>query len=257
MLFGLAGIACLIANFHAAVFYVFFILMLPYFAEYFVILLRDSNLIYKFQIRSLKKKIEKLTRKEANVEKLEKVQEKLIKTEELSIKYKERLAKNEENPYKIKLVRRKAVKWLILVAIICFAMGLLTPIGDEPYTHIFKLLSGNTTESISEHQPLVLISHKAAMITLIMLIAFLIFTDTKITLKDGFMLAGLIFLTFSARRQFSLLLVIGVMSFTTLICEFLNKYDNGRNRRIYKTCSNVERKNYNYNYNCILFIWTV
>lgn len=58
-----------------------------------------------------------------------------------------------------------------------------------------------------------------------MLLGLLIFTDTKISLKDLFMLGGLILLTFSARRQFSLLLIIGVMSFSRLVCDFVNKYD--------------------------------
>ena len=144
--------------------------------------------------------------------------------EEKFEKFKEISRKREENPYKIKLVKRDAVKWLFLVAILCFVMGLLTPIGNEPYTHIFKLLSGTTTGSISEHQPLVLWTHIAAITVFCIILAFLIFTNTKISLKDGFMLAGLILLTFSSRRQFSLLLIIGVMSLTKLISDFINKY---------------------------------
>ena len=142
---GLMAIACLIANLHAAVFYVFFILMMPYFGEYIVILIRDSYFMHRFKIFMLKRKIRTLTKCEKSQEKLEATQAKLILSEEKLIKFKENAKKREENPYKVKLVRRTTVKWLFLIAIFCFAMGLLTPIGDEPYTHIFKLLSGNTT----------------------------------------------------------------------------------------------------------------
>lgn len=225
MLFGLMVISCLIANLHAAVFYVFFILMMPYFGEYILILIRDSYLTHRFKIYMLKKKVKKLIEKEETEEKIENVQEKIIKEEERIIRFKENAKRREENPYKIKLVKRDSVKWLFLIAILCFAMGLLTPIGDEPYTHIFKLLSGNTTGSISEHQPLVLWGHTGAISVIVIVLAFLTFTDTKISLKDGFMLGGLTLLTFSARRQFSLLLIIGVISIAKLICDFVNKYD--------------------------------
>lgn len=218
-------IAALIANFHAAVFYVFFIFFLPYIAEYIVVCLRDSNFIYKFRIKSIKKKIEKYVKKEKPTEKVENLQNKLLVIEEKFEKYKTNARRREENPYKIKLVKRDAVKWLILVAVLCFAMGLLTPIGDEPYTHIIKLMSGDTTNSIAEHQPLVLKGHKGAITVLVLLLALLIFTDTKITLKDLFMISGLLILTFMARRQFSLLVSIGIFSFTKLLCDFVDKYD--------------------------------
>lgn len=225
MQFGLMAIALLIANLHAAVFYVFFVLMLPYFAEYIIVVIRNSYFMHRLKIFRLKQKIQILIKEEKGQEEIEKVQSKLMVTEEKFEKFKENSRKREENPYKIKLVKRDAVKWLFLVAILCFVMGLLTPIGNEPYTHIFKLLSGTTTGSISEHQPLVLWTHTAAITVFCIILAFLIFTNTKISLKDGFMLAGLILLTFSSRRQFSLLLIIGVMSLTKLISDFINKYD--------------------------------
>lgn len=245
-------IALLIANLHAAVFYVFFVLMLPYFAEYIIISLRNSYFMHRFKIFRLKTKLEILTKEEKGQEEIENIQSKLMAAEEKLEKFKQNSEKREQNPYKIKLIKRDAVKWLFLVAILCFAMGLLTPIGNEPYTHIFKLLSGTTTASISEHQPLVLWKHTAAITVLCMILAFLIFTDTKISLKDGFMLAGLILLTFSARRQFSLLLVIGVMSLTKLICDFIEKYDKRRAIQSYGTNDRHKRENYNHNYNLSL-----
>ena len=225
MQFGLMAIALLIANLHAAVFYVFFVLMLPFFAEYIIVVIRNSYFMHRLKIFRLKQKIQILIKEEKGQEEIEKVQSKLMAAEEKFEKFKEISRKREQNPYKIKLVNRDAVKWLFLVAILCFVMGLLTPIGNEPYTHIFKLLSGTTTGSISEHQPLVLWTHTAAITVFCIILAFLIFTNTKISLKDGFMLAGLILLTFSSRRQFSLLLIIGVMSLTKLISDFINKYD--------------------------------
>ncbi len=179
--------------------------MLPYFGEYLIAILRDMHIIYRIRKYDTKHQIERLAKKGKNPEKIEKLQIKLEKIEEKFEIYKEKSKKRQENPYKIRIQKRDAVKWLFLIAIICLAMGLLTPIGDEPYTHIFKLLAGTTTDSISEHQPLVLKGHTDAIIFITMLLGILIFTETKISLKDLFMLGGLLVLTFSARRQFSLL----------------------------------------------------
>lgn len=206
---GLMLIALLIANMHAAVFYFFFILLMPYIAEYLIIVLRNSNLIYRYRIFSLKSRIERLSKRNVKEEKIAKLQQKLIETEEKSIKSKENLKRREENPYRVKLIKRDAAKWLILVCVICLLMGLLTPLGDEPYTHIFKLMSGTTTDNISEHQPLVLANHTGAAITAILLVIILVFTDTKISLKDLFMIGGLLVLTITSKRQFSMLITIG------------------------------------------------
>lgn len=222
---GLMLIALLIANMHAAVFYFFFILLLPYIAEYIIIVLRNSNLVYKFKIYDLKYKINKLSNKPDKEEKLKKLQEKLVEAEERNTKFREILKRREENPYRVKLVKRDATKWLILVCVLCFIMGLITPIGDEPYTHIFKLMSGTTTDNISEHLPLTLINNKGALTVVILLIIMLVFTDTKISLKNLFMIGGLLLLTFMSRRQFSMLLIIGGISFTSIMCDFADKYD--------------------------------
>ncbi len=222
---GLMLIAMLIANLHAAVFYFFFILLLPYIAEYYVIKLRDAHLIYRFRLYNLKYKINSLSKKNNQEEKLVKLQEKLVIIEEKFVRLKKRLDEREEKPYRIKLVRRDAAKWLILIFVLCFLMGLITPLGDEPYTHLFKLMSGTTTQSISEHLPLTLVNHMGAMTVIVMLIIILVFTDTKASIKDLCMIGGLLLLTFMSRRQFSMLVTIGGISFTALMCDFVDKYD--------------------------------
>ncbi len=222
---GLVLIEWLIANAHVAVFYFFFVLMLPYMAEYYIILLANSDFIYKIMVSRLKKNIEKVSRKNQSPEKLKILQEKLVKLDKNHAKMCERQKQRRENPYKIKFEKRDNAKWLILIAIICLATGLLTPLGNEPYTHIIKLMSGTTTQNIAEHQPLVLAQSINMVLVLVVLLGLLIFTDIKITLKDLFMLGGLIFLSFETKRQFSFLLIIGVMSLTRLLCNFVNKYD--------------------------------
>ena len=106
--------------------------------------------------------------------------------------------------------------------IICAFTGLLTPIGDTPYTYLYKTMQGNTTSSISEHLPLTLINNKEAMCILVIFLSILIFTKVKIKLSDLFMISGLCYLMFATRRQVSMLTLIGSVILTKLIVQLIN-----------------------------------
>ena len=232
---GIILISIIIANVHVAVWPFFFILFLPYIAEYIIACILDANIISKSVIKSkerIVKKIEKKLSKETDeenknilIKELEEAKFNLEKTKEREIEVKEKQSKRRENPYRVKIKKNNAVKWLILLMIICAFTGLLTPLGDTPYTYLVKTMQGNTTKSISEHQPLTLYNDKATMIVLALVLATLIFTDVKIKLSDLFMIAGLIFLGFMSRRQVSLLVLIGVFIFAKWLEYLVNKYD--------------------------------
>ena len=234
-LVGIILISIAIANVHVAVWPFFFVLFLPYIAEYLIAAVLDKNIIEKmllFQRKQEIKKVEKKLSKTQDKEKikelktnLKEAKEKLVKQEE---KGKEVLAKTEkrrENPYRLRITKNSNAKWLILVIIICAFTGLLTPLGDVPYTYLAKTMQGNTMQSISEHQPLTLFNEADTMVALVMLIGILIFTDVKIKLSDFFMVGGLIFLSFMSRRQVSLLFIIGVIFFAKWLSYLFDKYD--------------------------------
>ena len=222
---GLIIIPTIIANVHLAVWPFYFVPFLPYIAEYLIALILDSHLIYKIGTKYRKDKINKLSKKQGNEEKIATL-EKINKTrEEQFEQYKEKQAYRIENPYKIKIVKKDNVKWLILIAVICLFTGLLTPLGDTPYTYLIKTMQGNTTQSINEHLPMVLIQSTHTLVILVIALSILIFTDTKIRLKDFFMLGGLIILALMSRRQLSMLIILGIYSINRLITDLFNKYD--------------------------------
>ena len=232
---GIILISIIIANVHVAVWPFFFILFLPYIAEYIIASILDADIISKLVIKSKEKDIRRLEKKLAKendegkknilIKELEEAKINLEKTKEREIEVKEKQSKRRENPYRVKIKKNNAVKWLILLMIICAFTGLLTPLGDTPYTYLVKTMQGNTTKSISEHQPLTLYNDKATMIVLALVLATLIFTDVKIKLSDLFMIAGLIFLGFMSIRQVSLLVLIGVFIFAKWLEYLVNKYD--------------------------------
>lgn len=218
-------IPVLIANIHLAVWPFYFILFMPYIGEYLVWLVADSYFIYNLSIKLKNSKIKKLSKKTGNENKIAKLEGQVQKLKEKLVIAKEKAEKRRKTPYKIKMQKTDAVKWLIIIVIICLFTGLLTPLKDTPYTYLVKTMQGNTTKSINEHLPMVLANNTHALIILIMIIAILIFTDTKIRLKDLFMLGGLTLLAIMSKRQLSMLVLIGVYSFNRMLCDFIDKYD--------------------------------
>ncbi len=248
-LLGIILISIAIANVHVAVWPFFFVLFLPYIAEYIIAWAAEKNLIQRFKvfnkkdiIKNLENKLSKQTdelKKEVLKQKLEKAKENLILEEEKLEKIQEKSKELREKPYKIKVTKNNAVLWLVLVMIICVFTGLLTPLGDAPYTYLIKTMQGNTTESISEHLPLTLYNDKATMIVLALLLFILIFTDTKIKLRDLFMITGLIYLSFMSRRQISLLILIGGFIFSKLLTYLVEKYDEEGCKRFTKFMTTI------------------
>ena len=207
-LFGLLAISTFIANIHVAVWPFYFVLFLPYIAEYIMASIIESDLFYKMQVRRFKGRIEKFY--------------KSGKENHLKVLEKER--KRRKNPYKIKIKKETATKGLIVILFISVFTGLLTPLGTTPYTYLVKTMQGNTTNNISEHLPLTLINNIPIMVVLVMFLVILIFTDTKIKLRDLFMLSGLVLLAFMTRRQTSLLVLIGSFIFSKLVASMFEKY---------------------------------
>ena len=229
---GLVIIPIIIANVHVAVFPFYFVLYLPYIGEYMIYLLSHSSIsINKIKIKRLHKEI---TKKDSQ-EEIEKISNKISKLEERNKELLKRREKYSKNAYKVKITKNDNIKFLIIIMIICLFTGLLTPLGDTPYTYLIKTMQGNTTQNISEHLPLTLVNNLNFMSVLVLFIAILMFTDTKIRLCDLFMLGGLIFLTFYSRRQESIFIIICAFILNRLVCSMFNKYDP-------QGCKKVEKK---------------
>lgn len=221
---GLVVIAILIANLHVATWPFFFILFLPYIAEYIISIMADVIIYKKVKQFILKYQINKLKK---NPNKQDKLKELVLEFENFKSKIsriKIKREKENKNPYKIKINKNLNVKLLIIIMIICALTGLLTPLGDTPYTYLYKTMQGNTTENINEHLPMTLINNTEAMCAIIIFLAILIFTKTKIKLSDLFMISGLAYLMLSTRRQESMFVLIGSVVLARLIVDLVNRY---------------------------------
>ena len=219
---GIVLISTLIANLHVAVWPFLFILFLPYIGEYLIAVLADLIIYKKVQERLLKIKIKYSSN---NKEALEKFQKELDELQAKVSKIKIKRSKSIQNPYKIKITKNKNVKWLIVIMIICAFTGLLTPLGDKPYTYLAKTMQGNTTKNINEHLPMTIAEQPEVLCTIIIFLAVLTFTKIKIKLSDLFMIGGLAFLMLESRRQLSMFSLIGSVILSKLIVELITCYD--------------------------------
>ena len=231
---GLVIIAALIAQLHVAVFPMFFILALPYLGEaFFAYFFEDVYfaIFYDFP-KSIFIILSKLTK---NEEKKKKYKDKSLRISQ-NQKIKEiKHQKLHENPYKIKIEKNKNIILLLIVLVIALGTGLLNPTGKTAYTYLLKTAAGNTTQSINEHQPLVLANSENFSVSFIMFLAILIFIDLKIKLSDMFMLIGLTTLAFISKRQISIYTIGCAPIMVKLISDFFAKYDS-------QTCNKILEK---------------
>lgn len=221
---GLIIIPIIIANLHVAVWPFYFILFLPYIGEYIIAILADTIVERKITKARLKSKIERLSKKTGNEQKIADLQVKLAKLNIKIEKSKEKRAQAKKEPYKIRINKKSAAKWLILIMIICALTGFLTPLGDTPYTYLIKTMQGNTTQNINEHLPMTLIDHDELLCLVIAYLAILTFTKTKIELKDLFMIGGLAFLMLNSRRQSTMFVLIGSIIINKMTFELIETY---------------------------------
>lgn len=221
---GLIIIPIIIANFHVAVFPFYFILYLPYIGEYILANIAEMIIYQKIKKISIKTKMRLLSKEEKNKEKIKKLKNELLILDEKADKIKIKRSKELQNPYKIRLNKNKNVKWLILIMVICIFTGLLTPLGDTPYTYLLKTMQGNTTQNINEHLPMTISNETEVMCVLIGFLAIMIFTKVKIRLCDLFMLGGLFYLMISSRRQVTMFMLICSVIFNKFIVELIQTY---------------------------------
>ena len=221
---GLIIISLVIANIHVAVWPFYFVLFLPYIGEYLISILAEIVIYQKIQIFLLKLAIKILSKLEGEEERIERCKLKLKNIEERMVRVKIKREQELHNPYKLRMTKNNNVKWLIVIMIIAGLVGLLTPIGDTPYTYLLKTMQGNTTNNINEHSPTTLSRETNILCVFLIFLSILIFTKTKIRLSDLFMLGGLTYLMLASRRQLTVFVIICSVILTRMITELLELY---------------------------------
>lgn len=235
-LIGLILVPILLANCHAALFPIYFVIYLPYIAEYAISFFRREER-YTRKIKRNDKTIEKLKEKvnlktEENTKKAERRLKKIQKKENSIARCKEKLNKIHEKEKieqsKIIIEKNKNVKWLMIVFVIAIFTGLLTPLKDIPYTYMIKSLIGNTMHYISEHQAVTLIGAPTILGTFAIIVILLFSNKIKVRLQDLFMLGGMSILALISYKQFPIFLICTMCIVNKMINMLLT--ENGKEK---------------------------
>lgn len=231
---GIVLSSILIANLHVAVWPFLFVIFLPYIAEYIIAILADAVIFRKIEIFQKKWDIKHIKNNEEKVQKLKAELDEIYISNE-----KRKIYREEQEPYKITIIKNKNIKWLIVVMLICALTGFLTPLGTTPYTYLYNTMQGHTTNNINEHLPLTLIHDIPIFCTIIIVIALLTFTKCKIRLTDLFMMGGLTYLMFSSKRQSTMFVLFGSIILNRLITNTIEVYLNDKIEEISKKVINI------------------
>lgn len=202
---GLVIVPIILANCHAALFPMYFVLYLPYIAAYIMSFLTKEEILSKL-LKFRNKRLAKLEKK-GKIEKVEKIKAKIEKIQE---KLETTKVENKTKTRKVIIERNENVKYLILLCIACIITGFITPLRDIPFTYTIKSLKGNTMNFISEHQAVALTKMPSLIVSFVVLAITLFSTKTKIKLQDLFMVIGMSILAIISYKQFPIFW-IGVM----------------------------------------------
>lgn len=175
-LFGLLFLSLIMCNIHVAVWPFYFILYLPFIAEYLIAIICNKI--------NLKKEYKFIT-----------------------------FLKN-----KIILDKNSHIKTLLLIMILSLFTGLLTPIGDTPYTYLIKTMLGNSQSYINEHQMMTWLDSPFTIIIVVEMILLTIIS--KVKLRDLFLVSGLALMSIISVRHLSLLALLGTICFARTFTKF-------------------------------------
>lgn len=154
----------------------------------------------------------------------------ILITSKIKFKKDNKLIKFFKNKFIIE--KNKNIKYLLLIMLISLLTGLITPIGDTPYTYLIKTMMGNSQNYIEEHQMLSLSNSIFTIIITIETIFLMIVS--KIKLSDFFLILGLVLMSIMSIRHLSLLALIGYICFARTFSIFLDNFYHNIDDKILK-----------------------
>lgn len=138
---------------------------------------------------------------------------------------------------KITIEENKNYKYLLIVMLVSLLTGFMTPIGDTPFTYIFKMMMGNAQSYVEEHMMISIWKNPLVLSVLAELLIIFTLTKTKIKLRDLCMLVGLVFMAILSPRHIALLVCIGFICITRLLSNFMIDIEENFTPKITKTLS--------------------
>ena len=126
--------------------------------------------------------------------------------------------------YKIEFSDLKNGKYLVILMFLCVFTGLITPLFGTAYTNMIECLSGVSTDFIAELQPTKLLEKPLLLFFIVIEIAIIGFTKTKIKLKDLLFSFGFIAFSLISVRNVFFMDLLGTVSVSIIFAQFVKCY---------------------------------
>ncbi len=121
---------------------------------------------------------------------------------------------------RIKIEKNDNVKYLVIIMLCSILTGLLTPIGDTPYTYLYNTMLGNSQNYIEEHQSTDIFGQVYLIVFLVEYVLLSLLSHTK--LRYLFLTIGLSIMSFTSNRHIALFVILFAPCFINVINNFLD-----------------------------------
>ena len=148
------------------------------------------------------------------------------------------------------IIEADRIKKLLITMGFVILTGFITPLGLSPFTYMFKVIGGYSSEIILELQKQKITETKELLIIITCVAGILSLSKTKIKFTDICLVVGLIIMSTLAVRNMYIALVVVAFPITGLISSFLKTLN--KEEMYNKICSNINR-----NYGLLLIILLV
>ena len=129
--------------------------------------------------------------------------------------------KKEKIKNKIIIEKNPNIKYLVAIMLVSILTGLITPIGDTPYTYLINTMMGNSQNYITEHSVIQAMQLPFLIIVVGEILLFSILS--KIKIRDLFMTIGLMLMAIISNRHISLFALLGILCFVRACVTFLKQ----------------------------------
>lgn len=131
---------------------------------------------------------------------------------------------------KIEILSRKNNNILVWIGVFLIIMltGFINPNGKLIFTYLFKLITSDSIQYISEYGALIVGNSLAFVTIIIFTIAIFVFTKVKLRIVDCIMIFELILLTLWHQKNLPILIVISFIIITRNIIRFVDLYSDSK-----------------------------
>lgn len=120
------------------------------------------------------------------------------------------------------IIEKRKIGKIIILVIIGFICGFLTPKGLAPFSDMFKAMGGLSASIIGELQPITIMDETYFIILCCIVFAMIAFTKTKVKITDCFYILGFAIMALTTKRCIFFLYLISSICIYRIFSDYLD-----------------------------------